>query len=269
MTVPANKPRSLHPVPNRSKRPSEGTSAPTVRSASRPDTRRTSAAILLFAGAALLLASLASHVVYDNALYFFDDLRFASGTLQGILTTLNGCLLFSGGVLFLRAGLLRAKRSRDVATVTAVTALGLFLVWLALDEIQMIHERLAEVLAGAGFPKPPTGGDQDIYVFAAYGLLLLALTPGIARAFGPGTPTRFLLKTTLAFYCGSFALDALPWSELDTAQRLLVGPPEEILKTLGGVAALMAGLATLDRRSLAPESLDRAPLDASTLDWRE
>ncbi|MDX2168974.1 MAG: hypothetical protein SF182_18040 [Deltaproteobacteria bacterium] len=186
---------------------------------------------LAVCGAAALLPLLAGR----SPLYAYVEWMTASGPGEGAMTAASGALLLLAGVAFARAGWRSGER--------AWLAAGAGCVWLALDELLMLHERANSHLAAAGVPRPFGVVDQDLYVFAAYGvgaaLLAWRLLPRLLARRALCAP----LCIALVCFALSEAADAVPWASLDRPARGLLGPFEEIAKTLGVVSLLLyAGL---------------------------
>ena len=193
------------------------------------DSRPTNPLLILLGGALVcLLATLAGALRFDDPLYFFSDVKNHPGTLQGLLTAVNGFLLVSAATC-----LLLARQRIDLTAGVRRALLGFagLLLFLAVDEVVMFHEWAAVVLTSLHFPAP-LGIDRDVYIFAAYGLVGTACLVPMMAGLRRHHRARQLLFWMLGLAAASQALDFVPWDGLTPTQQSWVGPLEESFKSL-------------------------------------
>lgn len=188
-----------------------------------------------------------SQIKYGNTLFFFADISTGNGRIgAGAITVFGSMFLVVAGAYFLMV-------SRMLSLIQAPPIIisksrwwwliaGMGIIFVGLDEILMIHEYLTWKMQDMGIPKP-MGIDQDIFVFAAYGVAALIigikLLPFI-RHYGKAI---FPLVAMLVFMGASQVIDFIPWDSLTYPQQMVLGPTEEILKTMGEWSLLLyAGL---------------------------
>lgn len=222
---------------------------------------------LLFAAAWLATLALAALAVWlGGGLYFFLDYRDGGGRWAGLFTVFSaGCFVAAGFGLLLVARFL-PRRGRGRARRAWALAGGLALL-LGFDDLVQFHESAARWLGRRGVPPPFGLGDQDLYVFAVYGLLAWwaarGMWPQLARWSGGWIPAAAMV----ACFAASTAIDMIPWSSLTRLEQRVWGPLEEIAKTLGCVNLALFATLAVDaaarelggRRSAAPA----APASAS------
>lgn len=194
-------------------------------------------ALLLGAGAiACIAAALVGHYRFGDSLYLYRDVKGMTGAFQGSMTAVSGFLLVAAAVLMARAAELLHRRAAPAARSALVFAL--LLAFLAFDEVVMVHEWAAEKLDHLGIPKP-FGIDQDIYVFAVYGvvaaLCAIRLVP-LALAHRRLLP---LLVLMVAFAFASEGADFVPWDSLSLHEQTWLGPIEEGTKTMATLCAVL------------------------------
>jgi hypothetical protein len=207
-------------------------------------------ACVLLAGALLCAAAAwLGQLRFGSSLYLFADVKGKPGALQGAMTALGSFLLAGGAFLWLRAGQL-LRRAADPAA-SGGFAFAALLVWLAFDEVVMVHEWAAAKMLAWSVPAP-WGTDRDAYVFAAYGLCALACLWRVLPVVRRVAAARSLLLLAVAFAAGSQALDLAPWDGLGPDRQCWLGPLEEGLKFLATLAGALLAHALLDGIEPAP-----------------
>lgn len=168
-----------------------------------------------------------------RGLYFYTDFREDGKRFAGLMTVASSFSLITFAVLLHFAGMQIARRVGWSRVPVAWIALGAFGVWLAADELVMLHETGVRMLVRAGVPRFLWVVDQDFYIFAVYGLVLLValavLVPDLQRrghTLGP-------LALAVTGFLTSQALDSLPWDALAPWVRQVVGTAEEMFKCFG------------------------------------
>ncbi len=187
-------------------------------------------------GRALALCAAACAVASYWGLRFYGDTGYLFREVldpefpAGAITACSGGLLLWAGWTWAALG----RTHRDPWAM----GLGFGLGWLAVDEVLQVHEHLTHWLVAAEAPRP-LGLEQDVYVFAAYALVLapclVAVLTRVRRS--EGLPL-FLLAMGLAAF--SQGMDMLPWNRLGPVERQWVGAAEEATKTLATVAFALA-----------------------------
>lgn len=200
--------------------------------------------VLSLAGlfAALVLLSVVGQFRFGSTLYFYSDIGAAGTFGAGAMTVVSGMSLFVSGalliscarLLFLHKGVMSLASHSHWWFLIA----GMGVIYLGSDEILMIHEYLTLKLDQIGIPKL-FGIDQDLYIFALYGfvafVVLLKLFPAIYRY----RRAVFPLAAMIAFFALSEVVDMIPWDQLSGSQKSILGPTEEILKTMGAWSAAL------------------------------
>jgi hypothetical protein len=176
----------------------------------------------------------------------YPDCARRNDLLCGVMTLASGVGLLMAGLLFTLIGRQLARRGELTSTVVGWPVAGLGLSYLGADEILMLHERLTRWLAAQGWPKLFGAVDQDVYIFAAYGLLAVTLGARLLRTVADHHRTLFPLAAMCAFFLLSQAMDFVPWMALTPAQQRVLGPLEEITKTLGSWSAVLYGVLLLE-----------------------
>ena len=198
---------------------------------------------LTVAFAAFVILAVVGELRFDSSLYFYGDLDMSAGRFgAGAMTVFSGMCLFVSGALFItRSRMEYLSRSAETPSNNNYwwwSMAGAGLIYLGFDEIIMIHEYLTWKLAQFGVPKL-FGIDQDLYIFAVYGLAALVigikLIPSIIRDRG----AIFPLAAMVVFFAASEVVDMIPWDSLSDIQRTILGPTEEILKTMGSWSAVL------------------------------
>jgi hypothetical protein len=186
----------------------------------------------------LLLLSYTSWLKFGEPLYFYGDIAGGDGEQRfgaGAATVGGSMFLVVAGVFFLFVTrlffLMQAKplitQSRWWWFVAGVGA-----IFLGLDEILMIHEYLTWKMQDIGVPKP-LGIDQDIFVFAAYGIVAVILAIKLWPSIYHYKRVIFPLVATFIFMAATEVVDMIPWESLSLDQKMILGSFEEILKTMG------------------------------------
>ena len=192
--------------------------------------------------AALVLLSAVGQFRFGSTLYFYSDIGANGKFGAGAMTVVSGmCLFVSGAWLISSARLVFLHRGSQAEAGDRpwwFLIAGLGAIFLGLDEILMVHEYLTLKMDQFGVPKL-FGIDQDLYIFAVYGILafvvLLKLLPSIHRHRN----AIFPLAAVIAFFALSEVVDMIPWDALTGDQKTILGPTEEILKTMGAWSAAL------------------------------
>lgn len=175
-----------------------------------------------------------------SPLYCYTDLP-GDGPFGGVMTAVSGFGLASAGAL-----LFVASRYLDDRHALAWWVAIVGCVWLAMDETLMWHEAINDWLDGAGVPRFLGFADRDMYVFAAYGLVAgivgWRLWPTIMAH--PGA--LFPLAASVAFFGLSELADMPRWDTLSRVEKGLLGPFEEIAKTLGVLSIMLYPMLLID-----------------------
>lgn len=191
---------------------------------------------------ALVLLSVVGQLQFGSTLYFYSDIggngRFGAGAMtvvSGMCLFVSGAWLISGArFLYIHRNTMPEASNRHWWFLIAGTGA----IYLGLDEILMVHEYLTLKMDQIGVPKL-FGIDQDLYIFAVYGIVafvvLLKLFPSIYRYRN----AIFPLVATIAFFALSEVVDMIPWDALTGNQKSILGPTEEILKTMGTWSAAL------------------------------
>ena len=168
-----------------------------------------------------------------KGLYYYNDFRGGQNRFGGLMTLSSSASLLAFGVLLFFAGMQIARRIGWSRIPRAWCALGAFGVWLAFDDLVMVHEAATHFMVRIGVPRFLWVVDQDFYVFAAYGFYLFLtlglLIPDLQRrghTLGP-------LALAITGFLTSQALDTLPWEALSRNQQQVVGTAEEMFKCFG------------------------------------
>jgi len=182
-----------------------------------------------------------------NPLYYFTD--FACVGFGGVMTLVSGQCLGTAGVLLL----VRAwqRESAGLRTVLGWALLGGGAIALSADEVLLIHEHETAALATLGIPKVFGALDQDVYVFIFYGLAAAALLVMLWSEILSRPDAVFPLVAAGAFFAASEAVDFIPWRFLSSTQQAVLGPLEEILKTMGSWSLLLYGAILVARADTA------------------
>ncbi|MCG8461073.1 MAG: hypothetical protein MI919_32720 [Holophagales bacterium] len=181
----------------------------------------------------LLMLVLISLLTGRHTLFFFIDIPESRRFGGGLATAISSFALVAAGTgLYVRSRMSLA----DPADSRGLTFAALGTVWLAMDELLMIHEWLTSRMDRVGIPKLFGVLDQDLLIFLGYaGLAILVglrLLPLLHRHRQVGAP----LVLAGAFYFGTQVVDVIPWDRLTALQQSVLGPLEEILKTLGSAS---------------------------------
>lgn len=207
---------------------------------------------------ALVILAVVGHFKFGSTLYFYSDVGANGRFGAGAMTVVSGmCLFVSGALLISGARMQYLNKSAIPAAHNGPwwwLIAGAGIIYLGFDEILMIHEYLTLKMDQIGIPKL-FGMDQDFYIFAVYGLLafvvFLKLMPSLARY----RQAAFPLAAMLAFFALSQVVDVIPWDGLSGGQKSILGPTEEILKTMGSWSAVL----------YAELLLENVMIEASTL----
>lgn len=190
---------------------------------------------------ALVILSIIGQLRFGWSLYFYSDIGVNEGFGSGAMTVVSGmCLFVSGSFLMVGARIkyLAQTKVADKHGFWWWLITGAGLVYLGFDEILMIHEYLTQKMVDLAVPKI-LGIDQDIYIFALYGLAALALLYKMMPSLIRYREAVFPLVTMLLFFAASEVVDMIPWDELTVEQQMILGPIEEILKTMGSWSAVL------------------------------
>lgn len=198
----------------------------------------------------IVLCSLAAW--FGQGVYYFLDFRDGSGRWAGLFSVLSaGCLAVGGFAMLMVARLTRMNPgARPAATAWVFGGLGG--IFLSLDDLTQIHESVARVLGRIGIPAPLGYGDQDVYVFAAYGMGALYAVwtvrhqlAGWPRAWLPGA-------LAIACFAASQGVDLVPWDALARPEQEWWGSIEEVFKTLGCVNFALFGALVVENAARDP-----------------
>lgn len=205
---------------------------------------------LLLLGVWTAVAVACGLAVASSGLHLFVDFREpGSGRWAGLMTVFSAfCFAMSGFALLVIARRALRRWGRSLPTIAWVMG-GLGSVVLALDEIAQVHESAARRLAAWGVPEPFGIGDQDLYVFALYGLTALFVLFGTWPQLARWRETWLPGAVALGCFAVSGLADTLPWEQMTAAQRGLWGPIEETSKTLGSANLAVFGLLLLEASS--------------------
>jgi hypothetical protein len=184
----------------------------------------------------LLLLPFLSLAKFGDTLYFFVDVtmgerRFAAGTA----TVAGAMFLINAGIFFLfvtRLFLMMQKKPSIAQNGWWWFLTGLGIIFMGLDEILTIHEYLTLKMRDIGVPKI-FGIDQDIFIFATYGIVAVALAVKLWPSVYHYRRVIFPLVATFVFMVATEVIDMIPWESLSSVQKMILGPFEEILKTMG------------------------------------
>lgn len=170
-----------------------------------------------------------------HTLYFFTDVPGSRGFGAGLATAISSFALVAASAgLYIRRRMSLGRADQADSGWLTLAALGT--TWLAMDELLMIHERLTLQMDRVGIPKLFGVLDQDLLIFLGYaGLAILVsfqLMPLLYRHRQVAAP----LVLTAALYLGTQVVDVIPWDRLTASQQSVLGPLEEILKTLGSAS---------------------------------
>lgn len=193
--------------------------------------------------------------------YFYNEFE-KQGRYSGFMTVIDTLLLFGSGLLMIVISRHYRLRALDKRSATAWVLAGLGFMWLALDELAMLHEDITWRLNVLGVQ--PLFGilPRDIYVFGAYGVAALIIGVRLIPSLKIHKDCLFFLVATFVLYFGSEVVDALPWEKLSPGQQSVLGPLEEILKTLGSWMAFLYGwlvhqdMLLLQKRQVPPYEID-------------
>ena len=199
--------------------------------------------VLLGGAVVCVAAALIGEFRFGSSLYLYTDLKNESGAFEGSMTVVSAFLLVVAAVYSFRCS--EVLRSRDARTANGFAGFAALLMFLAFDELAMFHEWVAEKLEAHRVWKP-LGIDQDVYVFAAYGVIaawtLYRMRAPLLRHRAAAT----LLVGMVAFAVGSEAVDFVPWEPLSDLAKAWLGPLEEGLKTMATLCGALYGHALLD-----------------------
>lgn len=203
--------------------------------------------VISYSGAIALCGLMAAIPYYawgETALYFYTDvygLRSIGGwDGSGAMTLVSGALLAGGGALVLVAA--GRELLRDVRTGLLWCFAGLCGILLAFDEVFMWHESWTATAASLGVPKLLGIVDQDVYVFCGYGVFALLTLVALKDDLPRHKSALFPAIVAVAFFLASQILDFVPWHSLSQTQKGILGPAEEIAKTLGSFSWFLFAL---------------------------
>lgn len=191
---------------------------------------------------ALAILSIVGQLKFGLSLYFYSDIGVIIGFGAGAMTVVSGmCFFISGALLVSCARLLYIHRSAALAASGVYRwflIAGMGIVYLGFDDIVMVHEYLTKKMAQFGVPKL-FGIDQDIYIFAVYTIIALVVLIKLIPSIFHYRLALFPLAAMIVFFGLSEAVDFVPWDSLNYIQRMILGPTEEILKTMGSWSAVL------------------------------
>lgn len=192
--------------------------------------------------AVLVVLSVVGQLKFDSSLYFYSDVGTSGRFGSGAMTVVSGMCFFIGGALLVScARLLYLHRGAAAEKGNAhrwFALAGLGIIYLGFDDIVMVHEYLTIKMTQIGVPKL-FGIDQDVYIFAAYGIVALVAMIKLLPSVFHYRLAFFPLAAMVAFFVLSEAVDFIPWDSLNDIQRMILGPTEEILKTMGSWSAVL------------------------------
>lgn len=192
--------------------------------------------------AALVLLAVVGQVRFSSTLYFYSDINADGRFGTGAMTVVSGMCLFVGGALLISSA--RIQHLRRAGALAAgghrwwLLIAGAGLVFLGFDEILMIHEYLTLKMAQFGVPKL-FGIDQDIYIFAVYGIVAFAVLFNMLPSIYEHRGAVFPLAASIVFFALTQVVDVIPWDGLSGSQKTILGPAEEIFKTMGAWSAAL------------------------------
>lgn len=181
-----------------------------------------------------------------EGLYYYLDYKWNGRPNAGLMTLVSGfCLVACGWGQFVAAR--RARREpRGANEALGFTLGGLGCIVLAFDEVIMLHERAAHVLARLHVPRPFGVFDLDSYIFLLYLAGLVHVLTLLWPTRRPLEPAMLPLLVAIACMAGSEALDQLPWDQMTHATQQVVGAFEEGLKVFASWSLAMVGLLVAD-----------------------
>lgn len=183
-------------------------------------------------------------------LYYFLDFRPPGmGPWAGSFSVLSAFCLAGAGLCLLMVARRSHRIGRSPVRTIAWTLGGIGGVYLGLDDLLQIHERIAHQLAMHGVPKVLGLGDQDVYVFFCYGVVALFVARFVGRDLLRWNDTWLpgLLAVGLAML--SLLVDLAPWEQLTRSQQGWWGPIEEVAKTLGAMNLALMGMLLVEAAS--------------------
>lgn len=190
----------------------------------------------------LVLLSVVGQLKFDSSLYFYSDVGASGRFGSGAMTVVSGMCFFIGGALLVSCARLfylhrgAAPENGNAHRWFALAGLGI--IYLGFDDIVMVHEYLTIKMTQIGIPKL-FGIDQDVYIFAVYGIVALVVMIKLIPSIFRYRLAVFPLAAMVAFFVLSEAVDFIPWDSLNDMQRMILGPTEEILKTMGSLSAVL------------------------------
>ena len=217
----------------------------------------------MFIGLAIL--PFVSLIKYGYTGTFFADLDLVyQMTGGGAVTVIGSMFLVVAGAFFLLVNRLITFFQPSPLVIVKNRwwwlLAGAGVIFMGLDEVIMIHEYLTRKMQDIGIPKP-FGIDQDIYIFAVYGIATLVVGYKLAPSIYNYRRAVFPLVAMVVFFGTSEVIDFIPWHSLTPVQEMIFDPIEEIIKTMGEWSILIyAGLLIEEVIRLIPQqSVERYP----------
>jgi hypothetical protein len=189
----------------------------------------------------VLVAAVLGLVIKGDSTFLFED--YEGGKISGVMSVISSFLLATAGIGLL--GTARLDRRLPRATSTWLAA-GVFIIYLAFDELMQIHERITIVLDELALPKLGDV-DRDIYIWAVYLAAAVSIGVVLVPAVRELVSPLLALAGAVVFLALSEVFDIVPWEDLDQFAKNLIGPSEEGTKTIGTALLACCVLLVIER----------------------